>query len=144
MRALTKQTVVAASVADVWKTWTTVEGVKSFFAPEAKIELRQGGAYEIYFDLEQPPGLRGSEGCKILKIEPEKQLVVSWNFPPHLSIRNERTEVAVAFEAIDARHTRVKLLQTGWRQGGDWEAGYAYFDRVWGVVMERLAQRFSK
>ncbi|HEV7920980.1 MAG TPA: SRPBCC domain-containing protein [Thermoanaerobaculia bacterium] len=43
-----REVAVHASRAEVWKAWTTVEGAR-FFAPAADIELRPGGAYEIYF-----------------------------------------------------------------------------------------------
>jgi len=36
-RTLTKQTTVAASASEAWSAWTTVAGVKTFFAPDAHI-----------------------------------------------------------------------------------------------------------
>ena len=39
-RAINEKITVKANVDDVWKAWTTTEGVKSFFAPDAKVELR--------------------------------------------------------------------------------------------------------
>ena len=36
-RMIEKQAVVGAPIAEVWKAWTTSEGVKSFFAPDAKV-----------------------------------------------------------------------------------------------------------
>jgi len=59
-------------------------------------------------------------------------------------IRNERTRVDVLLEAAAADQTRVTLRQTGWRADEDWDAGYAYFDRAWGVVLDRLARRFAE
>jgi uncharacterized protein YndB with AHSA1/START domain len=35
--------VVSAPVSEVWKAWTTSEGLKSWLAPHADIELRIGG-----------------------------------------------------------------------------------------------------
>ena len=39
-RAVSKQVTVKAPVEAVWNAWTTTEGVKSFFAPDARIEAR--------------------------------------------------------------------------------------------------------
>ena len=40
--------VVNAPVADVWKAWTTVEGIESFFAPKAaKVEPLPGNRTEL-------------------------------------------------------------------------------------------------
>jgi len=55
-RAIDKTVDVNASVDDVWDAWTTRAGIVSFFAPDAKIEPRVGGAFEVYIDPEAPPG----------------------------------------------------------------------------------------
>ena len=44
--------VIDAPVADVWKAWTTVEGIESFFAPKAaKVVPEPGGAFELWFGV---------------------------------------------------------------------------------------------
>ena len=70
MKYILKEVTVKASMEEVWDAWTTSKGVTTFFAPEAKIELKYDGSYELYFDLDKPEGLRGSEGCKILSFLP--------------------------------------------------------------------------
>ena len=55
---LEKAVLVEATLQQVWRAWTTVEGVKTFFAPDARIELRPNGRYEILFDLDAPEGER--------------------------------------------------------------------------------------
>ena len=42
-------------------------------ADPARIEAEVGGAYELYFDLEQPEGMRGSEGCTVVELEPVRR-----------------------------------------------------------------------
>ena len=51
-----KVVIIPASVDDVWKSWTTKEGVITFFAPKASVELAVGGDYEMYFDPKKPEG----------------------------------------------------------------------------------------
>ncbi|MBI3038065.1 SRPBCC domain-containing protein, partial [bacterium] len=48
-KVLRKEVLVHASIEELWRLWTTVEGVKTFFAPDAAIELKAGGTYEMYF-----------------------------------------------------------------------------------------------
>ena len=97
-RQISKEVIVPASASQVWEAWTTVEGVKSFFAPDARIDPRPGGAYEIFFDPSQEPGRRGSEGCTVLAVAPGQRLVFNWNFPPNLpSIRKQHTVVELVF-----------------------------------------------
>ena len=145
-REIRQEVLVAAPVDDVWAAWTTSAGATAVFAPAARIELRPGGPYELYFDASAPEGSRGSEGCAVIEFETPRRLVVSWNFPPHLAaIRDEKTRFEVRLEpaADDPAQTLVRVRHTGWRAGPDWDAGFAYFERAWRIVTERLATRFA-
>src|SRR4030042_2061962 len=54
---ITVTKVVNAPVAEVWKAWTTTEGIESFFAPKAvKVEPWPGGAFELWFGVNMPEG----------------------------------------------------------------------------------------
>lgn len=130
----------------LWKLWTTVEGVTTFFAPAAKIELRPGGAYEMYFMPEQPAGLRGSEGCVILALQPNEMFSFTWNAPPHFpEIRQQRTHVSLRFEQAGPNQSRLTLQHDGWGTSPEWQAVFQYFERVWNeVVLERLIYSIEK
>jgi uncharacterized protein YndB with AHSA1/START domain len=143
-RMIVKEVVVPASRAAVWEAWTTSEGVRTFFAPASRVELRFGGPFEILFDRDAPVGSQGSEGMTILSYLPEEMLSFSWNNPPELAeIRHEMTFVVVQFAALSPGETRVELTHLGWPDGEIWDRSFAYFDRAWGVVMERLHRRFT-
>ncbi|MBX3002443.1 MAG: SRPBCC domain-containing protein [Anaerolineales bacterium] len=137
------QVTVATTPQEVWTLWTTEEGICSFFAPACKVDLRPGGAYEIYFDLEQPPGLRGGEEMVFLALEQPSMLSFTWNAPPALAeVRNQRTQVVIRIDAVDAGHTRVRLVDHGFGTGGQWPERVAYFRRAWGqIVLPLLAYR---
>jgi uncharacterized protein YndB with AHSA1/START domain len=139
-----KSVLVPASPEDIYRAFTTLEGVKTFFAPQARVEARPGGAYEMYFAPDQPVGLRGGEGCSFVELVPGERLAFTWNFPPSLPLlRNAHTLVTVSLASAGEGLTRVSLTQTGWRAGHDWPKGRAYFERAWQVVLDRLAKRFS-
>lgn len=147
MKKIEKSILVPAPVSEVWQAFTTVEGVTTFFAPKARLELRLEGPFEMLFAPEMPPGSQGSEGCQVLSFLPEKMLSFTWNAPPKFpSVRNggEHTFVVVEFEPAGPRATKVVLTHLGWREGAEWDQVYAYFERVWGVVLSRLAHRFEK
>ena len=142
-RVLRKSVVVNASLSDVWKSWTTSRGAETFFAPKARILLDQGGDYEILFDPYAPPGRRGAEDLKILSYVPREMLSFEWRAPPEFSkIRKEKSWVVVQLEEIAKKRVRVTLTHLGWRQGGEWNAAYAYFDRAWDLVLARLRYSF--
>ena len=45
--------VINAPVAEVWKAWTTAEGIESFFAQKAaQVVPEPGGAFELWFGLD--------------------------------------------------------------------------------------------
>jgi uncharacterized protein YndB with AHSA1/START domain len=139
------QVVIPAPVSQVWEAWTTEEGAKTFFAPECRIDLRVGGAYEMFFDPSAPAGERGGEGLTILAIQPEKLLSFTWNAPPHLSeVRGQLTHVNLRFGSIDEGKTELKLSHDGWGEGGQWDEAFEYFTIAWGdVVLPRLKYSFE-
>ena len=145
-RILRKEVVVDAPVEKVWWAWTTPEGIASFFSPDSKIELRLGGAYEMYMGMKKADesGGRGSEGCKLLGYIPNEMLSFEWNFPPKvMALRNAhaKTHVVLRFDPVEGGKTRVRFAQLGWQEGPDSDAGYAYFDNAWGHVMEQLRSK---
>ena len=140
---LTKEIVVPATLDEVWETWTTTEGVKTFFSGAAEVELTPGGKYEIYFLLSAPYGQRGSEGCRVLSYLPKKMLSFEWNAPPQFEqLRKVHTQVVVMFEEVDASNVKVTLSHHGWGEGGRWREVYDYFDRAWAFVLDNLKKRF--
>ncbi len=138
--------VLNASVSSVWKLWTTEAGVRTFFAPAANIELKPGGAYEIFFFPENPPGSRGADNQSIMAFEEEKMLSFTWNFTPELAeIRDHRTLVILRFEKHGESGCRLSLTQTGWGEGESFQKGFEYFKYAWGeVVLPRLAYSIEK
>jgi uncharacterized protein YndB with AHSA1/START domain len=143
-RMIDKQVVVAAPIDEVWKAWTTREGVKSFFAPDAIVEPRSGGLFEMQMNPYAPPGMKGADDMRFLALQEPTMLSFTWNAPPHQpEIRAQRTVVIVRLRAIDAKNTEVTLHHVGWGDGEKWDATYAYFDRAWGNVLANLQKRFT-
>ncbi len=142
-RVIRCETDVALPRSEVWTLVTTSEGVASWFAPEANVELRIGGIFEVRFLLDQPVGLRGSETCRILSFLPERMLSFTWNAPPHLP-RTRWRHTWVVVELADAgAGTEVTLTHTGWPASGlrddpDWRATFDYFAEAWPRVLANL------
>lgn len=140
---LEAESIIYASAAEVFAAWTTEEGVKTFFAPEAHIDLQPGGKYELIFMPDGEEGKRGAEGCTIIEFTQDKHLAFTWSFPPSMpAIRDKFIRVDVRFEAIDPEITEVKIVHTGWQTGHQWFRGMAYFEKAWELVLSRLNHRF--
>jgi uncharacterized protein YndB with AHSA1/START domain len=144
-RAITKEVVVRAGVSDVWKAWTTSEGIQSFFAPEAIVDPKPDGAFHIHIDPYGKPGMKGADDMRFLALQKERMLSFTWNAPPHLpEARMQRTVVILRFEPVTDTDTRVRLSHVGWGDGGEWDKTYAYFNGAWGNVLANLQKRFSE
>jgi len=140
-RVMKKEIEVTSSLQSVWRDWTTTEGVQSFFADHAHVELRPGGPFEIYFNQNAPEGQRGSEGCRILSYLPMTMLTFEWNAPPSFGdLRYEYTRVIIVFAEMPEGKVKLSLSHLGWGHGEKWNELYEYFDRAWDYVLSSFAQ----
>lgn len=148
-RRIVKETTVSLPRSEVWRLWTTAEGIRSWLVQDCDVDLRIGGPYEFYFDMDQPVGLKGGEGCKILSFLPNEMLSFTWNAPPQLDYTRTRfTHVVLELESSADRQTTIRLTHLGWPTTArdshpQWPETYEYFDRAWGQVMEAFS-RFAK
>jgi uncharacterized protein YndB with AHSA1/START domain len=144
-KAIRKEMLVNAPVAEVWTAWTTSEGIQSFFAPEAFVDPRPDGRFHIHFNPYAPAGLKGADDMRVLAVQPRQLLSFTWNAPPHLpEARAQRTVVIVRLEPEGESRTRVRLVHLGFGTGGQWDDTFKYFDRAWGRVLDNLARRFTE
>ena len=143
-RAIDREVLVQAKVDAVWQAWTTSEGIKTFFAPDANVDLRVDGPFEIFINPYAKPGLKGADGMRIIGFQKERMLSFTWNAPPHLpEARANRTIVILRFEPAGENQTIVTLHHVGWGDGGEWDKAYDYFSKAWPVVLGNLQKRFT-
>jgi uncharacterized protein YndB with AHSA1/START domain len=144
-RTIVKVVTVKAPVEEVWKAWTTTEGIKSFFAPDARVEARPGGPFEVYINPYARPGMKGADDMIVLAVQEKSMISFTWNSPPHLAeVRNQRTSVTVRLKTAGDGLTEVRLTHGGWGDGGQWDQSFAYFDRAWGNVLANLQKRYAE
>lgn len=145
-RVLRKEATVAAAAEEVWKAWTDSKAMAKFFAENSEIELEPGGAYEMYFSMEPPPGSRGAEGCTVLTYVPYELLAFTWNAPPKIPTLREaqaRTQVVLRFRAKGPEETHVVLTQHGFGESPVWQEYYEYFDAAWGRVFQSMVENIK-
>jgi uncharacterized protein YndB with AHSA1/START domain len=144
-RAIRSTVIVPATLDAAWTAWTTTEGVKTFFGPDAKIEARVDGAYEVYFNPYAAPGMKGADGMRILSLQEKKMLTFTWNAPPTMpEARKQRTYVTVRFKSLEPNKTEVTLYHGGWGDGGEWDKAFLYFEKAWTSVLTAFEERFVK
>lgn len=145
-RQIFRREVIPGPIEEVWKAWTTPEGIKTFLAPDAKVDLRPGGAYELVLDPSAPEGQRGTEGMTVMGMVPRSMLSFTWNGPPTLpaETRKHRTLVVVRFNAVNDGETMVTLVNTGWGSSKEWDAFYIASSRFWPTAVRSLMKRFDE
>ena len=144
IRSLVKETVVDAPALEVWSSWTSKEGIDSWWGPpDARIDLRIGGPFELLFLSDAPAGQQGSEGCRFLGYVPGEMLSFTWNATPDHPLRSEHTWVVLTFSELDDGYTKVHLVHTGFLEGPDWDTYMAYFSGAWSSVLTRLTQHWK-
>lgn len=143
-RRIAKEVVVRAPVEAVWKAWTTKDGLESFFAPEAFVEPRPDGPFQIHFNPSGAPGMKGADDMRVLAVQEGRMISFTWNAPPSIPlVRAQRTAVVVRMSPAGEGETRVTLSHGGWGDGGQWDQAFDYFDKAWGYVLGNLQKRFT-
>ena len=144
-KAIDKEVLIQATLDQAWDAWTTREGITSFFAPDARIDPKPGGALEVYINPYAAPGLKGADDMRYLALQPKRMLSFTWNAPPSLpEVRQQRTVVIIRFTPVSDTSTRVTLHHTGWGDGGEWDKAFGYLDKAWSNVLGSLQKRFAE
>lgn len=157
-RTIFLEAIVAAPPPEVFQLWTSVEGIKRFFAPNARVDARVGGRYEVIFaPAKDPEGdSHGTKGARVLKLVRNKELAFEWvtfagdeslgrNAPPYAPpserhVRPLPTWVELTFNPVagDPNQTHLRFAHYGFREGEKWEESYRWFDRAWKGVLDEL------
>jgi uncharacterized protein YndB with AHSA1/START domain len=133
--ALVIELSIPAPVHEVWAAFTTKEGLSAWLAPDVTVELKPGGDWLVKFN-----GSTG--GGTIVSFVPEKELVINALAPdqfPH--VRATRTRAVFTFTA-NGDGTVVRLSQTGWQRGAEWDAAYEYLASGNAEMLGMLHHRF--
>ncbi len=137
VRPVVVERYVAALPSQVYRLWTTADGIAQFLGAAAVVGDGLGGPYEYLFLTDAPDGLRGGEGCRVLALEPDRLVVFTWNSPPGFATRGQHTWVVLGLRAMGAG-THVRLAQWGHGVGPEWEANREYFTSAWARVLDAL------
>jgi len=124
----------------VWRAWTQSERITAWFAPEAIVEARCGGPFELFFDPSDHEH-QCTKGCVFTLVEPMRCLGFTWRGPDQFAgLMNDPsslTSVTVNFSDED-RTSRVVIEHRGWGEGKDWARAWAWHQKAWETVLGRL------
>jgi uncharacterized protein YndB with AHSA1/START domain len=137
--------IVDASVHDVWKAYTTKEGLESWMVAHADIALEVGGRMRTNYD---PKGTLGDPKTienTILSYEPERMLSLKVSKPPAgfpfpNAIKTMWT--VVYFEPISPLKTRLREVSLGFGEDEESRKMRAFFDRGNAFTLAQLQKHF--
>lgn len=144
-RVLQQQAIVSAPLADIWRAFTTSEGLRSFMAPVALIDFRAGGIWEASYDPNAKIGDPGNIRNEVLAYVPMKMIVVRVvRTPPSFPHPDVAKSVwtVLEFEDLGFNRVRVSSSMVGWRSGPEWDQIYNFFERGNAQVLSELQKRF--
>ncbi|HEX3572477.1 MAG TPA: SRPBCC domain-containing protein [Acidobacteriaceae bacterium] len=134
-KALVIELTIPAPLADVWEAFTTEKGLNTWLAPSTTVSLRPGGDWLVHFGP-------STGGGTIVSFVPQKELVIAALAPDKFpAVRAARTRAVFSFEAR-GNATVVRLTQTGWQTGPEWDAAYEYLAAGNAQLMAMLHHRF--
>jgi len=137
-KALRFEVVVPGSLDEVWQAMSTEAGMETWLWKDARVDLRPGGDWLVLYT----PTATG--GGTIVSFVPRKELVMKAMAPEKFpTVRRERTDVTFSLTAVSPTATRVTLMQTGWKDGAEWDAAYEYLSRGNAQLLTQLHQRFT-
>jgi uncharacterized protein YndB with AHSA1/START domain len=137
VKALFFEVRIPAKVGEVWRAFSTSDGLRTWLAPNAVADLRPQGEWTVHF----PGGSTG--GGTIVSFVPERELVLAAMAPDQFpTVRKERTTARFEFQ-VDGDATRVRLTQTGWKTGKEWDDAYEYLATGNAQLLSTLLRRFT-
>ena len=135
-KALIFEVTLPAPRAAVWQAFTTSAGLSTWLTPGATVDLRNGGEWTARF----PGGKTG--GGTIVAFQPEEEVTIAAMAPEQFpTVRAERTTARFQFLA-KGQSTLVRLTQTGWKSGEEWDKAYEYLAQGNAQLLEALHRRF--
>jgi uncharacterized protein YndB with AHSA1/START domain len=135
-KALIFEVEVPAERSAVWQAFATSDGLSTWLTPGARVDLRKGGEWTAHF----PNGSTG--GGTIVSFVPETELVIAAMAPKQFpTVRAERTNARFQFEP-NGKSTTVRLAQTGWKSGEEWDRAYEYLAQGNAQLLDSLRRRF--
>jgi len=130
-KVLRIESVLPVDIKTAWKLFTTDEGLKTWIAPQAHIELTVGGTIVTNYDKDKPLSDPSSIRLPIINYIDGEMLTLKVNLNDNFdqSARNEdkNLQEVILLKQIGPKKTKVVSLMMGWGKGANWDKVYDFF-----------------
>ena len=139
--------VIDAPVEAVWAAWTTSEGLRSWLAPHAEIDLRVGGLMRTNYNAQGALGDPQTIENRVLAFDPRRMLSIQVaktpeKFPFPNAVHQMWTVLYV--EATAASQTRIRVVGLGFGLEEESQKMRAFFQKGNATTVEQLRRHFAR
>jgi len=142
---IVSEAIINAPVQEVWRLWTTGEGMQSWMAARADIDLRVGGLMRTRYADDGPLGDDKTIVNRILSFERERMLSIQVQTPPadfpwKQAVGDMWT--VIYFQPLEPGMTNVRVVGMGFGNDEDSRKMREHFARGNAWTLERLQKKF--
>lgn len=139
--------VIDAPVAEVWNAWATSEGLASWLAPQADIDLRVDGLMRANYDPKGTLGDAGTIENRILSFEPERMLSIRVakapeSFPFKAKVGEMWT--VLYFQPAETNKTALRIVGLGFSADEESKRMREFFQQGNAFTLEQLRKHFQQ
>lgn len=138
--------VVDAPLNQVWTAFSTTEGLRSWLAPHAEIDLRVGGIMRTNYNASGKLGDPATIENTILSFEPHRMISIRVsrapeNFPFPNAVYHMWT--VVYFDAISPNQTGIREVSLGFTTDPESQRMRAFFQKGNATTLSQLQRHFA-
>jgi uncharacterized protein YndB with AHSA1/START domain len=144
---LVASAVVNAPVKEVWKAWTTSEGIRSWMVAAGEVDLRIGGALRTSYTKDSD--LKGKDVIvnTILAFDPERMLTIrNTQSPEKFPFKKAMADcwTVIYLRPVDEAKTEVVVRMNGYNSTEESQKMKAFFKQGNQMTLDALVKRFEK
>jgi uncharacterized protein YndB with AHSA1/START domain len=143
---IVSEAMVDAPAEQVWRAWTTVEGMQSWMVAKTDIDLRVGGLWRTSYSRDADLGGDAAIHHRVLALDPGRMLAFQTikapkTFPFPSAIL--KTWTVVYLDEVDARHTKVTVRMLGYTDDEESQKMRAFFETGNKATLDALVKKFK-
>ena len=146
-RFLRLELIVNTPIREVWKAFTTEEGMKTWMSPVVKADFRIGGSVKTNYNKNAIIGDKGTITLGITNYIPDElityKVTLTDAFPEKCRMEDQNLQEIVQFKSLGKEKTKIISNMIGWGIGKEWDETYFFFEKGNEWSYEQLIKRFD-
>lgn len=139
--------VVEGPIDEVWGAFATSEGLRSWMAPHAEIDLRVDGLMRTNYRPEGSLGDRTTIVNRVLAFEPLRMLSIRVASPPEGFPFPDAVKAmwtVMYFDRLDARRTNLRVVSLGFTDDEQSAKMRAFFEKGNDFTLRKVQEKFRR